>query len=56
MSSHHLIDRRTYLKGIGVALALPLLESMGWAEPDKKKALAEQSVIASGFASDGQQP
>src|SRR5436190_6806820 len=38
MSSTYLIDRRTYLKGIGVALALPLLESMGWAEPDKKKA------------------
>src|SRR3954470_8282439 len=38
MSSTHLIDRRTYLKGIGVALALPLLESMGWAEPEKKKA------------------
>ncbi len=33
-----LIDRRTCLKGMGVALALPLLESMGWAEPAKKKA------------------
>ncbi len=38
MSSPHLIDRRTCLKGIGVALALPLFESMGWAEPEKKKA------------------
>ena len=38
MSSTHLIDRRTYLKGMGVALALPLLETMGWAEPEKKKA------------------
>ncbi len=38
MSSPHLIDRRTCLKGLGVALALPLFESMGWAEPDKKKA------------------
>ena len=27
-----LIDRRTCLKGVGAALALPLLESMGWAE------------------------
>ena len=36
--SNHLIDRRTYLKGIGVALALPLFESMGWAQPEKKKA------------------
>src|SRR4051812_37331160 len=38
MSTQHLIDRRTYLKGIGVALALPLFESMGWAEPEKKQA------------------
>ena len=37
MSSPHLIDRRTCLKGIGVALALPLLDTMGWAEPEKKK-------------------
>lgn len=26
------IDRRTCLKGLGVSLALPLLDSMGWAE------------------------
>jgi len=38
MSSNHLIDRRTCLKGIGVALALPLFESMGWAEPANKNA------------------
>lgn len=37
MSTRTLIDRRTYLKGMGVALALPLFETMGWAEPDKKK-------------------
>ena len=37
MSSRFLIDRRTCLKGIGAALALPLFESMGWAEPEKKK-------------------
>src|SRR5215212_8714090 len=37
MSNSHLIDRRTYLKGIGVALALPLFETMGWAEPEKRK-------------------
>ncbi len=37
MSSPHRIDRRTCLKGIGVALALPLLETMGWAEPERKK-------------------
>ena len=39
MSSPHLIDRRTCLKGIGVALALPLLDSMGWAEPEKRKSV-----------------
>src|SRR3954469_23786503 len=39
MSSNHLIDRRTCLKGIGVALALPLFESTGWPEPEKKKAV-----------------
>src|SRR5688500_5591189 len=36
--SNFLIDRRTYLKGMGAVLALPLLESMGWAEPLRKKA------------------
>ena len=34
-----LINRRTCLKGLGVALALPLLETMGWAEPSKGKAV-----------------
>jgi hypothetical protein len=38
MSNPFLIDRRTYLKGIGAALALPLLESMGWADVAKKAA------------------
>lgn len=33
MSKKWLIDRRTCLKGAGVSLALPLLETMGWAEP-----------------------
>ena len=37
MSTRFLIDRRTCLKGIGVALALPLFETMGWADPEKKK-------------------
>lgn len=32
MQSKFLIDRRTCLKGLGVTLALPLLETMGWAE------------------------
>jgi len=37
MKSNFLINRRTCLKGIGATLALPLLESMGWAEPDNGK-------------------
>ncbi len=37
MRSQFLIDRRTCLKGIGVSLALPLLESMGWADRIKEK-------------------
>ncbi len=35
MKSHFLIDRRTCLKGIGATLALPLFETMGWAETVK---------------------
>lgn len=31
------IDRRTCLKGLGASLALPLLETMGWAAPAKDK-------------------
>ncbi|MEQ2008951.1 MAG: DUF1552 domain-containing protein [Limisphaerales bacterium] len=38
MSRNFLLDRRTCLKGMGVTLALPLLESLGWAAPEKKKA------------------
>ena len=38
MSSTPLIDRRTCQKGIGVARAFPVLESIGWGEPAKKKA------------------
>jgi hypothetical protein len=37
LSSNFLIDRRTCLKAIGASLALPLFESMGWAEPEKGK-------------------
>jgi hypothetical protein len=37
MRSNFLISRRTCLKGIGASLALPLLESMGWADPGKEK-------------------
>jgi hypothetical protein len=35
MRSKVLISRRTCLRGLGVALALPLMETMGWADPVK---------------------
>ncbi len=38
MNSRSLVDRRTWLKGAGVSLALPLMDSLGWAvgsEPAK---------------------
>ena len=35
MTKHWLISRRTALKGLGATLALPLLETMGWAETPK---------------------
>jgi hypothetical protein len=35
MRNNWLIDRRTCLRGLGVALALPLLDTMGWADPPK---------------------
>jgi hypothetical protein len=35
MRKNWLIDRRTCLKGLGVALGLPLLETMGWADPPR---------------------
>ena len=38
MANNILIDRRTYLKGVGAMLALPLLESIGWADSSKQKA------------------
>jgi hypothetical protein len=34
---HHRIDRRTMLRGGGAALALPLLETMGWADGKPRK-------------------
>lgn len=36
MASKFLLDRRTCLRGLGATLALPLLDSMGWAEPAAK--------------------
>lgn len=37
MIHKHLIDRRTYLRGLGASLGLPLLETMGWADSTKGK-------------------
>ncbi|MEO8351319.1 MAG: DUF1552 domain-containing protein, partial [Chthoniobacteraceae bacterium] len=39
MVNNVLINRRTCLKGLGATLALPLLESMGWAEPVRGNAV-----------------
>ncbi len=37
MVNNFRISRRTCLKGLGASLALPLLETMGWADPGKGK-------------------
>jgi hypothetical protein len=37
MRNNFLIDRRTCLRGLGAALALPLLETMGWADSGKDR-------------------
>ena len=39
MVNNFRINRRTCLKGLGAALALPLLETMGWADAGKGKAV-----------------
>ncbi len=44
MSSKFLIDRRTYLKGLGASLGLPLFETMGWADVVKGKAAVKPPV------------
>ncbi len=36
MSKNTTVDRRLYLKGVGAALALPLLDAMGWAEASER--------------------
>jgi hypothetical protein len=47
MNKPWLIDRRTCLKGIGASLALPLLDTMGWAE--KNAPTASKPPIRMGF-------
>ena len=37
MNKRERIDRRAYLKGLGVSLALPLMDSLGWADTVKTK-------------------
>ena len=47
MPSKKLISRRTCLRGLGVALALPLMETMGWA--DQPKGAAYKPPVRLGF-------
>ncbi len=47
MPSKTLISRRTCLRGLGVALALPLMETMGWA--DQPKGSAYKAPVRLGF-------
>jgi hypothetical protein len=47
MRSNLLISRRTCLRGLGVALALPLMETMGWA--DLPKGAAPKPPVRLGF-------
>ena len=49
MRSNSFIDRRTCLRGIGASLALPLMESMGWAEPGKAKGKPYKPPVRLGF-------
>lgn len=47
MPNNHRISRRTCLRGLGVALALPLMETMGWA--DEPKGAAYKPPVRLGF-------
>ncbi len=44
MRRNWLIDRRTALMGLGVAIGLPLLETMGWADPPRGGAATRPPV------------
>ena len=46
MKNNCLINRRTYLRGLGAMLALPLLDTMGWADSPKGKAASIRSWTA----------
>jgi hypothetical protein len=47
MPSNPLISRRTCLRGIGVALALPLMETIGWG--DQPKGIPDKPPVRLGF-------
>lgn len=49
MRNNFLIDRRTCLRGIGASLALPLLETMGWAQAGKGMAKAAKPPVRLAF-------
>ena len=49
MRNSTVMNRRTCLKGIGTALALPLLDTMGWADPVQAKANASRPPVRLGF-------
>jgi hypothetical protein len=49
MDKHWMISRRTVLRGLGVAMALPLLESMGWAETPKAGKAAMRPPVRTAF-------
>lgn len=49
MGNSFRIDRRTCLKGVGASLALPLLETMGWAESTKGRTKVVKPPVRLGF-------
>src|ERR1043165_1750570 len=49
MKKSWLISRRTCLRGLGAAMALPLLETMGWAETPAKGKGAFKQLVRSMF-------
>jgi Protein of unknown function (DUF1552) len=48
MTKNWLISRRTFLRGCGIAMALPLLETMGWAEepPGRSNPIRSMFIFA----------
>jgi hypothetical protein len=49
MDKHWMIPRRTVLRGFGVAMALPLLETMGWADTPGPGAKVVKSPVRTMF-------